>query len=210
MKVRDTGSDFESAPTGTHLARCIGLIGIGTREKEWEGKSRLSNEIIVTWELPNEPMKDGRPFTVSQFYTRSLADKANLRHALRNWRGRDFTPEELQAFELKNVLDKGCQVVCSAKPSGKVYVTSVAGLPKGVTLPDRINDLKYFDVEEYDDDEFEKLSDRLQAMVKDSIEYTEWQKYGKVLDPIERKEAAESIDTATQEHTGNADDEIPF
>lgn len=209
MKVRDTGSDFESAPTGTHLARCIGLIGIGTREKEWQGKSRLSNEIIVTWELPNETMKDGRPFTVSQFYTRSLADKANLRHALKNWRGRDFTLEELQAFELKNVLDKGCQVVCSAKDNGKVYVTAVAGLPKGVELPARVNDLRYFDVEEWNDDEFDALSDRLQAMVKDSIEYAEIQKHGRVLDPIERKEAADHIDTATPEHTGG-DDDIPF
>lgn len=209
MKVRDTGSDFESAPPGTHLARCIGLIGIGTREKEWQGKSRLQNEIIVTWELPSEHMKDGRPFTVSQFYTRSLAEKANLRHALKNWRGRDFNAEELQAFELKNVLDKGCQVVCSAKDNGKVYVTAVAGLPKGVTLPDRANDLRYFDVEEWDDDAFDKLSERMQAMIKDSIEYAEIEKYGKVLDATERKEAAEGYDVANQE-TQADDDSIPF
>lgn len=210
MIVRDTGSDFESAPAGTHLARCIGLIGIGTREKEYQGKSRMSNELIVIWELPNETMKDGRPFTVSQFYTRSLADKANLRHALRNWRGRDFTLDELVKFELKNVLDKGCQVVCSQKDNGKVYVTSVAGLPKGVELPARVNDLRYFDVDEWDDDAFDKLSDRMQTMIKESVEYTEIQKHGRVLDPIERKEMADQIDAANPEPTHTGDDDIPF
>lgn len=208
MKVHDTGSDFESVQPGTHLARCVGLIGIGTREKEWQGKSRLSNEIIITWELPHELMTDGRPFIISQFYTRSLADKANLRHALKNWRGRDFTSEELVAFEMKNVLDKGCQVVCAENANGKVRVTSVAGLPKGTNLPDRSNEIRYFDVEEWDAGEFEKLSDRMQAMVEDSIEYAEIQRYGRVLDPLERKQGegvglSENGDKAP-------DDDIPF
>jgi hypothetical protein len=209
MKVKDTGSDFENPPAGTHLARCIGLVGIGTREKEWQGKTRLSNEIIVTWELPHELMSDGRPFIISQFYTRSLADKANLRHALKNWRGRDFTAEELQAFEMRNVLDKGCQVICSENDKGRVKVTGVAGLPKGTTLPDRHNDLRYFDVEEWNDDEFNSLSDRIQNMVTDSLEYSEIQKYGRVLDATERKEAAEGIAIATDSDNGT-DDDIPF
>ncbi len=185
MIVKNTGSNYEAPPAGTHVARCISLIGIGTREKEWQGQKRLASEIVVIWELPFETDSEGKPFTISAFYTRSLADKANLRHALKNWRGRDFTPDELQAFEMKNVLDKGCQVVCTENDKGKVYVTSVAGMPKGVVLPDRVNDLRYFDAEEWDAEGFELLSDGMKKLCQESFEYAEMQN-GEILDSNER------------------------
>lgn len=186
MIIRDTGNDFKSVDAGTHVARCISIIGIGTHEREWQGTKRLSSELVITWELPFEKMDDGRPFTISCFYTRSLSEKANLRHALKNWRGRDFTPEELRAFDLKNVLDKGCQVVCAENDKGKVRVTSVAGLPKGLELPPRVNDLRYFDPEEWNDEGFNLLSDGMKKLLADSFEYFEYNQTGEVLDPNER------------------------
>jgi len=220
MIVKDTGGNFENAPQGTHLARCVGLTGIGSHESDWKGKARLRTQIIVTWELPYEMRQDGQPFITSQFYTRSLSEKANLRNDLKNWRGRDFTAIELQQFDLKDVLDKGCQVVITENDKGKTYVTGVAGLPKGTDLPDRHNELKYFDVEEWNGDEadptFSGLSEKLQTMVKDSLEYGEIVKYGRVLDETERKEAREgTLDKpfsteAEASDESESDDSIPF
>lgn len=204
MIVRNTGSDFKSVEAGTHVARCVSLIGIGTHEREWQGKKRLSSELVITWELPFELMDDGRPFVISAFYTRSLSDKANLRHALKNWRGRDFTADELRAFELRNVLDKGCQVVCSENENGKVRVTSVAGLPKGMELPARVNDLKYFDPEEWDNDAFESLSDGMKKLIYGSFEYAEYTQTGEVLDPNERYIAWQNRQNGEVTHTGPA------
>jgi len=39
----------------------------------------------------------GEPMSISKNYTASLSDMATLREDLKNWRGRDFTPEELRA-----------------------------------------------------------------------------------------------------------------
>lgn len=207
MKVRDTGGNFENAPTGTHIARCIGLTGIGTHETEFNGQTRMRNQIMITWELPHELKQDGQPFIISQWYTRSLSEKANLRQDLINWRGRDFTAAELQEFELKNILDKGCQVVVSEKENGKVKVTGVAGLPKGTELPERHNDLKYFDIEEFDEEEFSALSDKIKEMVMKSVEYDEILQHGRVLTDIERKEAAEgTLDAPLVED----ENDIPF
>lgn len=218
MIVKDTGGDFKSVDAGTHVARCISLVGIGTREKEWQGKKRLASEVVVAWELPFELMDDGRPYTISAFYTRSLADKANLRHALKNWRGRDFTAEELRAFELRNVLDKGCQVVCAENDKGKVHVTSVAGLPKGLELPARINDLRYFDAEEFDMEAYELLSDGMKKLVNESFEYKEFTTTGSVQDANERYLHWQANQNG-QQYTGNGtatqmapaiDEDIPF
>lgn len=216
MIIKDTGGNFENAPTGTHIARCIGLIGVGTHESEYQGQKRLRTQIVVVWELPNESMSDGRPFVISQWYTRSLSEKANLRKDLKNWRGRDFTGPELQAFELRDILDKGCQVVLSENEKQKVNVTGVAGLPKGVTLPERQNDLRYFDIEEYNEGEFLALSDKMREKVRESLEFAELEQYGRVLDETERREVAEhgpgALDSFVEAPAKNdgEGDEIPF
>lgn len=171
MKVSND-SNFETPPNGTHLARCIRLIDVGTHTDTYQGKDRTNRKIVVVWELPYEQMSDGQPFVISKFYTASLGDKANLRRDLMNWRGRDFTPEELKGFEMKNVLDKGCQVIVSQNDNGRTIVSGVAGMPKGVELPERHNPLVYFALDdEWDDAAFSFVSEGLQKMIKDSQEY---------------------------------------
>ena len=171
MIVKDTGEKFENAPAGTHLARCIGLVDVGTHTSEWKGQPIRRRQIIVKWELPMELRQDGQPFVVSEFYTRSLSEKANLRQDLVRWRGREFTQKELEGFDLKNILDKGCQVTITEKESGKIKVSGVTGLPKGVELPDRHNDLVYFDLDFFDGDVFNDLTDGLKKLIAESEEY---------------------------------------
>ena len=209
MIVRDTGGNFENAPSGTHIARCIRLIGIGTHEQTFEGQTRARNIVIVFWELPHEFRQDGQPFIISKWYTRSLADRATLRKDLAQWRGRDFTSEELQAFDLKNVLDKGCQVIVTENEQGKVNVSSVAGLPKGTTLPDRHNELQYFDVEEWDEGVFQQLSEKTQELIKKSVEHNEINQFGKVLSADERRSGSGTPSVPLVKAAG-ADDDIPF
>ena len=222
MKVK-AKSNFEDPPIGTHLARCIGLIGIGTHKSSYMGEERYRDEIVIMWELPHEFRADGKPFSVYQNYTRSLGKKANLRHHLVAWRGRDFTKEELEEFELKNILDKGCQVVLTQNEKGYINVTSVAGLPKGTQLPDRVHDLVYCDVYEFDEAEFERLSTYYQEKITSSYEYREQRDFGRVLSDIERIKVDREGPQALGESAGNGtaiaaamapvrpeDDDIPF
>jgi hypothetical protein len=212
MKVADTSGNFENAPAGTHLARCIGLVGLGTHKKEFQGKERWRNTVVITWELPYEQMSDGRPFIVSNWYTRSLSDRANLRQDLEAWRTKQFTAEELKGFEMKNLLDKGCQVIVAQNDSGKTFVTGVAALPKGTNLPDRVNPLKYFDVYDHEDggfdNAFEALSDKFKEMVRESREWTEITDHGHILTDEERRSQPE--EKAVAAAAGSSDDDIPF
>ena len=144
MLLKESGSaEFEQPPVGTHVARCIKLIDIGTQEGEYQGKATRKRQIIIGWELGNELMSEGeyagKPFSVSKFYTMSLGEKANLRKDLSNWRGRDFTPEELAGFEAKNLLGKCCMVSLTENDKGRARVTGVMALPRGMSQPAQVN-----------------------------------------------------------------------
>lgn len=178
MKWQDNGGgDFEQPPVGTHVARCVKIIDIGTQKGEYQGKATSKRQCIIGWELPTELMSEGelagKPFTVSKFYTASLGEKANLRKDLANWRGRDFTEQELQGFESKNILDKTCLVGLTPNDKGKIRVTAVMALPKGTQVPARINTPVYFSLDDFDQAVFDSLSDGYKKLISASPEYQE-------------------------------------
>lgn len=191
MKARDTGSDinFEPAPIGMHVARCIRMIDLGTSMDTYWQKEK--HEIFAMWEIPAEIKKytikgqNGEPdreveepFTVSKFYTLSLSDKAHLRNDLESWRGKAFTEEELEGFEMKKVLGAPCMVnvIHQAKKKGSgenAVVKTVTAMPKGLNCPPAVHELIYFSLEEFDKEIFEKLSKGIKQRIMRSNEYIE-------------------------------------
>lgn len=182
MRVSDSGgTDFEQAPPGTHVARCVRLIDIGTQFGEYQGKPNALRKVVVTWELPNELMSEGdfagKPFLVNKWYTASIGEKANLRKDLVNWRGREFTDEELGGFEVKKVLGTTCMLSLTPNDKGKVRVTGVMKLPRGTEAPAQINPPLYFSLErdEFNQAVFDGLSEYWQGEIKKSPEWADLQ-----------------------------------
>jgi hypothetical protein len=176
MQFKDSGNGtFEQPPVGTELARCIKIIDIGTQRGEYQGKVSIKRQVIIGWELPNALMTEGeyagKPFTVSKFYTASLNEKANLRADLANWRGRDFTPEELGGFDAKNILSKTCMLSLTENDKGKVRVTGVMAIPKGMQVPEQVNPTVYFSLDAFDPAVFSNLSDGYKKLIEASPEY---------------------------------------
>lgn len=183
MKWTDSGgTDFEQPPIGTHVARCVKLIDIGTQKGEYQGKATMKRQVIIGFELPNELMTEGeysgKPFSVSKFYTASLGEKANLRKDLANWRGRDFTEEELAGFDSKNILGKPCMLSLTTNDKGKVRITGIMALPKGTPVPDQINPTVYLSLErdEFKRETFDALSEGYKKFIIASPEFQELQR----------------------------------
>jgi hypothetical protein len=192
------GSGFPQAPVGTHVARCIKIIDIGTQEGEYQGKKTKRNQIIVSWELPTELVEyEGEqvPVTVNRFYTNSLGEKANLRHDLESWRGRALTPEEISRFDLENIVGKPCLLTIVGGENNKTKVSNVSGLPKGMTCPPQFNESFTFWLDDFDQEKFAGLREGLQKMIKASEEFQHMQN-GKA-DPDHTKD-------------DDDDDDIPF
>ena len=160
-------------PPGTHLAVCFRIVYCGTQPDSGFGPKK---KLVVSWELPHERvMWENRemPMSATRFYSMSLSKKANLRKDLSAWRGRDFTPEELQHFELKSILGKGCQLVVEQGETGRSNVTGVVGLPKGVKVDNAINPLVEYSIEDGKNEVFEKLPEWLQKMCLQCLEWTQ-------------------------------------
>lgn len=167
------GTDFPKAPIGTHVARCYQVIDLGHQKIVWQGTEKWQPKIMLTWELfSDERMEDGRPFAISNRYTLSLSDKSNLAPMLEAWRGKPFTPQEREGFDIQNVLGAYCMLnVVHNKVEDKTYanVSAVMALPKGMAKPDPVNTNLYFNL---DTDDVEVLPEWIQNIVKKSREYT--------------------------------------
>lgn len=213
MILSDNGNtSFEQPPTGSHAARCIAIIDLGTQRSTYEGEAQIKRQVIVRWELPTELMTtgdfQGKPFTVSKFYTASLHEKSGLRKDLASWRGRDFTVEELKGFDLKSVLGKACMLAVGLSEKGKAKVTSVMGLPKGMVVPNQVNPSVHFslDANEFKEETFDALPKGFKEMIVASPEHIQLMR--RRANPDERQQSDEErVMTAGG---GGFDEEIPF
>ena len=176
MIVKSTGTVSDPCPAGNHVARCIGLIDLGTQEESYQGKPKQQRKILVKWETPLETkvfkVENGeQPYVISKEYTMSLGEKANLKKDLESWRGRAFTEQELAGFDLKTILGAPCLVNVIHNDNGYAKITSVSPLPKGTTCPTAVNKFQYFSLEEFDKAMFDSMSDLWKKKIESSPEY---------------------------------------
>jgi hypothetical protein len=172
MIARDNGNgDFKQPEVGSVAARCYKLIDLGTQDDSYMGKDVKHRQIIIGWEI-DQSMEDGQPFTVSAFYTLSLNEKAKLRGILENWRGQPLTEKEIECgFDMKKLLGAPCLLSLMAKENGKIKVTAVTKLPKGMKVPEKHNEPICFDLDHFSDEVFQSLGEWTQKKIAASPEY---------------------------------------
>ena len=170
------GPPLEQIEEGNHHGICVALIDLGTQySKKFE---KEQPKVMITWELPDFPMlgQDGNPVPdkgfrlISKEYTSSLGEKANLFADLVSWRGKSFTPEELEGFNIKNILSANCLVNVVKNDKGYSNVTAVAKLPKGMTPKTPTYQLLY-DMDEGIEAIPEGVPDWIKDKIKKSREY---------------------------------------
>lgn len=132
--AKASGGNFTPAPAGSWGAVCCDVVDLGIVESTFSGKTKKQHKIRVVWQI-DENMENGKPFLASQRYTLSLHDKAGLRKDLESWRGRAFTDEELEGFDVETVIGAPCLLsIVQAASGGNVYanVKGVMKLPRGM------------------------------------------------------------------------------
>lgn len=171
-------TEFKQAPEGTHLARCIRIIDLGTQTNEYQGKINFQEQILIFWELPNELSDNGEPLLISKFYTNSFYEKASLRHDLETWRGREFSKEELKVFEqnpfdLQSLLGLPCLLSVVHNDKGRAKVGAVLKAMANMPCPPPHNEYISFWLDEFDQTVFNNLSEKIKDIIKKSPEYTQ-------------------------------------
>ena len=198
-----SATNFPPIPEGTYLAVCYMLVDLGMQYNETY--KTTSKKLLVGWEIPTETieLEDGpHTRTISKQYTASLNENANLRKDLAAWRGRDFTEEELEAFNLRNVLGKSCMIsiIHSKGTNGNTYanIQSIMALPKGMQPGKLTESTVILDLDEDPLDQVERLPKWIAERVKKSLTYQE------------RLNAPDDLADQTAYTDLNDDGELPF
>ena len=139
----------DPVPAGTHHAVCYGIIAVGTQPSE---KFTPRQKIIVCFEIPAEriTIKDqDLPRGISKRYTLSLNEKSSLRKDLQSWRGKPFTQEELNGFDVSKVIGSNCLIsVLHADRAGAIYadISGISALPRQMASVRPENQPLYFNL----------------------------------------------------------------
>lgn len=130
--VKDNGNSDYALPTaGNVSAVCVDVVDLGEKETTFG----LKHQIDIVWEINEDfPNGEGR-FFVRKRYTPSLNPKSNLSKDLVAWRGQAFTAEELEAFNLENIIGAPCLLnIVHRESGGRTYANAntVTPLPNGM------------------------------------------------------------------------------
>lgn len=184
ITLREEEKEFQQVPPGTYLARCYRLVECGVQPDSGYGEKA---KLVITWELPNErvtaPDGTDKPMSISQFYNPSLNVKAKLRHDLQNWRGKDFTKEEVAEFKLAAILGKPCQVSVIKNEKGRSIVGGIMGCPKGMEVPPLENKAVEYALEDGKNEVYKNLPDWLRSMVDAGLKHLAEQAAAQPADP---------------------------
>lgn len=171
--------EFKIAPVGSHLARLYRIIDLGTQTSEYMGQTKMLRKVKFFWELHGDDLKtdDSKPLIQTRNYTLSLGDKASLRKDLESWRGKSFTDDELRGFDISKLLDKWCMVTVQHRTAnnGNVYADAVAITPvpaivQKAGVPQGVNPCVIFDLQKFDQEVFDSLSQGLKDQIMQSAE----------------------------------------
>ena len=186
LTARDSGGgSFTPVAPGMHLARCYRIVDMGTQKTEFQGQAKHLQKVMLQFEVHGEddngkPLvtAKGEPMSISKNFTLSLAEKATMRKDLQAWRGREFTPEELRGFELKNVLGAWAMITASKAVgnNGKEYtnIVSINPVPvaiKKAGMPEGFNKLAMFVISNPDMELFETFGNGLKEKITSSPEW---------------------------------------
>ena len=181
ITATNTQIQRELIPAGNYIARCYQMIEIGTVKETILGKEKIIPKVRIGWELPTEikVFKDEngeQPCVISKEYTLSMAEKANLRIALKSWRGKDFTEDEAKSFDITKLLGVPCMINIIHKTSKdglKVYeeISGITPIPKGIECPPQYNKTLLLSYDSFDVEVFNKLPDFIRNKMTGSLEY---------------------------------------
>ena len=128
LVLKHEKNNYTPAPEGLHSAVCCDVEDLGEVDTGFGKKYKVK----IYWQIEEtNPDYDNKPFVVSQRYTASLHEKANLRKMLEAWRGRKFNEEELQEVDLEKLIGANCQVQIqhNIAGEGEVYANVTAVVP---------------------------------------------------------------------------------
>lgn len=174
MKIKDKAKPKQPPiPPNLYAGICVGVIDLG--EQYSEMFKTYSNKVMIVWELPGFTVEvDGRqePRQLSRTYTFSANKKSALRKLLSSWNGVQYSDEQFSELDLFTQLGKPCFINVTLSDNQEYNnVDSVTPPMQGYTIPPTATPFMKWDMDAWDDAEFEKLPEWAKDKIKKSTQY---------------------------------------
>jgi len=163
---------------GAHPAICYQVIDLGTQKSTYQGETKELKKLRISFEICDqddnfEQVENGKvtlirkPLVCSAEFTASIGPKASLRKFIEGWLGLALNSKQLTSFKVADFLGKSALlnvVHKTSQTSGKVYaaIGSASKMPKGMAVPERVNNLISYEIEQKQGGEFPNLPKWLQ------------------------------------------------
>ena len=143
VTAKDSGSNFNPHPEGQFAMVCVDVVDLGYKVESYAGQSPFESPKVALVFVSGERHADEAKslMLVSVEMTNSASDKANLRKFLESWRGKSYTPEQVNAgLPLHKLAGNAALIsiehVLTKRNKQFAKVRSVSPLPKGMPAVD--------------------------------------------------------------------------
>lgn len=157
---------------GTFPARIVQIIDLGIQEDEYLGERKVGHKVFINFEFPTELVTVGdedKPRWLGKEYTVSLHEKATLTKLVAS-----ADPEgkaTSKGRNMKGLLGLPLMVSIGSTEKGKPKISNVARLMKGLTVGELVNKSIFFDMDDGDVEQFNKLPQWMQDKIKGGLDF---------------------------------------
>ena len=97
LTATNTDAKFNPHPEGQYAARCVDVVDLGEKVEQYPGfPERLSHKCLLIFRTGRKNEETGEFIDIAKEFTVSMGEKANLRKALEDWRGKSYTPAQVE------------------------------------------------------------------------------------------------------------------
>jgi hypothetical protein len=163
-------------PPGRYVAVCRCVAFVGDLQDDRYGKAKP--KIVIGFYLPS--LAGQNRDSLWRSYNMSFDDRAGLPKLIRDWRGRDFTGDDLLRFELADLAGKPAVVTVAMPPGAKL--TNLVGIepwvPSAGEQPPKLPDSPFVWTIEtlYETGIPENAPAYVMRMLEKSAQYREWKR----------------------------------
>ncbi len=174
MKIKDRAKPkLPPVDPGTYTAVCVGVIDLGEQYsdmfKSYANKVQFVFELCgVTIEVDGKP----EPRQLSREFTMSSSKKAGIRAFLSSWNGKEYSDEAFPEVDVMEQLGKHCFIQVVLNETGEsAKIQTIMAPPPGIPLAPPSSAMIAWDMDKWDDKQFEALPGWVQEKIKKSTQY---------------------------------------
>jgi hypothetical protein len=135
LVAKGTKSTFTPHPEGQFLAQCVDTIDMGEKVEQYQGQPPKIVHKCVLMFRTGEQNAEGNFIDIGKEFTVSMGDKANLRKALEQWRGKKYTEKDItEGVPLHKLTGQWALITIEHKLSagGNTYgvINAMVGVPR--------------------------------------------------------------------------------